>query len=255
MTSYEDKIGRERKWFTQNTFQPRHFLNSRLFYSVERNAFNYTFPRRQLSRLIGDIVKSHALNDPRILIAPIGGGDDIPYVQPFSRRISGIDVSKEAVDRIADERIEKHVGDMKNMTMFPDRHFDVVVVSLFFHHYVEFGFDDFLLEVHRVLRPGGHFFSLEPSSLHPVTWVTRCLKEIAGNITGAVEDEAAFNPLRLSGAMRRCGFSGVKIYGATFSHNRLPIWIARVNNAATYPLLRLPIVKHFAWMCLFYGRR
>jgi len=255
MDTYEDKLKRERQWYTQSAFQARHFLNSRLFYSPERNAFNYLFPKKRLSLFIEQTMEANDLNKPSVLIAPIGTGDDIQYIRHLSGRISGVDISQEAIDRIADDTLEIYVGDMKNMTMFSDNQFDIVLVPLFFHHFVKHGFDDFLKETYRVLKPDGHFFSLEPSSLHPVGWITWCLKKVVGNITGAVEDEMPFNPLMLSNAMKRCGFHDVQVLGASYSHNRVPIWIAKVNNVVTLPLLKCPFVKYFAWMCLFYGRK
>jgi SAM-dependent methyltransferase len=255
MDDYQDKLKREREWYTQPTFQAKHFLNSKLFYSQERNVFNYVFPKKRLSRLIDQIMKTKRLKKPSILIAPIGDGSDIKYIRHLSGSISAIDISQEAIDTIADDTIDKYVGDMKNMTMFPDNSFDIVLVPLFFHHFVKYGFDAFLEETHRVLKPGGCFFAIEPSSLHPVYWITRCARQIIGNITGLVEDEMPFSPLKLANAMKRCEFHDVQMFGASFSHNRVPIWIAKVNNVVTLPLLNFPFVKYFAWMCLFYGRK
>lgn len=195
------------------------------------------------------------LQNASVLIAPLGTGDDIEYIRRLSKHISGVDVSQEAIDRIADNTIEKYVGDMKDMTMFSDERFDIVIVPLFFHHFVKQGFDDFLKEAYRVLKPCGHFFSLEPSSLYPMYWLIWCAKRIFGNITGAVEDEMPFNPRMLSDAMKRCKFHDVRVFGASFSHNRFPVWFAKVVNMVTFPLLRVPFVKNFTWMCLFYGRR
>lgn len=255
INEYENKLEREKKWYSQNTFQGNHFLNSRLFYSPERNDFNYLFPKRQMANSITKIIKANNLCKPIILIAPIGTGDDIRYFKDLADEIYGIDIAEEAVDEIVDKSIKKYVGDIKNMHMFPDNYFDIVVVPLFFHHFCSFCFDDFLKEINRVLKPRGHFFSLEPSSLHPLCWITKLAKKISGNITGLVEDEASFVPFRLSGGMKRCGFYSIRVYSASFSHNRLPIWMARVNNAVTYIFLKLPILKYFGWMCLFYGRK
>jgi SAM-dependent methyltransferase len=255
MDDYEDKLKREQKWYSDNKFQNKHFLNSRLFYSVERNAFNFHFARKQFAMALNDVVTANDLHNPAILISPIGSGDDIPYVKNFSRNISGIDISKEAIDMISDPSIDAHVGDMRHMTIYPDNEFDIVIVPLFFHHFVKYGFDPFVRESYRTLKPGGHFISLEPCSFHPVSWLTIAGKKVFGNITGTVEDETPFNPFMLSKSMKRCGFTGVKVYGASFSHCRLPISIAKINNSLTFPLLRIPAVKFLAWMCIFYGRK
>lgn len=255
MDNFDDKLNREKEWYTKPVFRAKHFLNSRLFYSPERNAFNYVFPKKRLALCIGEIIKAKRLNKPSVLLAPIGTGNDIQYIRHLSGNIVGIDISQEAIDKIADHSIEKHFGDMKNMTMFPDNRFDIVVAPLFFHHYVRYGFDPFLAEAYRALKPNGFFFSLEPSSFHPIFWITWSVKKLVGNITGQVYDEMAFNPLMLANAMKRCGFHDVQVFGASFSHNRVPTWISYVNNVVTLPLLKLPFVKYFAWMCLFHGRK
>ncbi len=252
---YNEKISMERQWYTDFSFKKDHPLNSRLFFSPERNAFNYIFPKKQLSNMINQIANEDSMNNPSMLIAPIGTGDDLKYIRHLSSDISGIDVSREAVEKITDKTINTYVGDMKNMTMFKDNQFDIMITSLFFHHFVKHGFDDFLDEAYRVLKPGGYFFSLEPSSLYPIHLITRYMKKIVGNISGAVEDEMPFNPKKLSNAMKRCGFHNVTIKGASFSYHRIPILIAKLNNIITLPLLKIPFLKNFAFMCLFYGKK
>jgi SAM-dependent methyltransferase len=255
MNEYADKIEREKRWNIQSAFQKNHFLNSRLFYSKKRNDFSQVFPKKQFYDLVAKVIKSNNLNNPSMLIAPIGEGSDIEYVKRFSNNISGVDVSEEAINRIIDKDIKTYVCDMKNMSMFKDGNFDIVIVPLFFHHYCRFGFDDFLKEICRVLKPNGHFFALEPSVLYPPILLIKPARKIFGNITGAVEDEMPFVPLKLSRAMRCAGFSGIRIYGASFSHNRFPIWMANINNAITSIFLKCPVIKYFAYMCSFYGKK
>lgn len=255
ISNYEEKLKKEKQWYMYSAFRTDHFLNSKLFYSPERHLFNYAFLKQQMSSFIDRMIIYNNFDQSRILIAPIGTGDDIQYLQHISDDISGIDISKEAISKISNKMVKKYVGDMKNMNMFSDNYFDIVVVPGFFHHFTKFGFDDFLREAHRVLKPGGLFFSSEPSSLYPLSWATWVGKKIFGNITGLVEDEAPFVPFKLSNAMKKCGFRDVKIVAASFSHNRVPIWLAKINNAITAPLLRFPILKYFAWMCLFYGKK
>jgi SAM-dependent methyltransferase len=255
MNEYEDKLKREREWHTGQAFKAKHFLNRTIFYSPERNAFNYVFPKKCLSVLIKRSIKSEMPDNPSILLAPIGTGDDLKYIRDISNNISGIDISDEAVGAVAGDDLKKYVGDIKDMAMIPDASFDIVVASLFFHHFVNFNFDPYLNEMNRVLKPGGYLFSLEPSSLNPFVWATKIAKALFGNITGTVEDEAPFYPPRLADAMERCGFCNVRIIGAGFAHNRVPIIAAKILNVATYPLLMMPVIKYFCWMCVFGGRK
>ncbi len=50
-------------------------------------------------------------NKPSILIAPLGTGDDIKYIKSFAGDMHGIDISREAVEKVSDSTISKHVGE------------------------------------------------------------------------------------------------------------------------------------------------
>ncbi len=254
-TSYEDKVRREQEWYRQSGFQSRHFLNSWPFYNPKREVISVHFCWTQIARYIREVLDRDGLSDPRMLIAPTGAGNDLPYLQPLSRRITGIDISTEALEKIKGPGIEKHLGDIKHMTMFADGQFDIVIMSAFFHHYVKFGFDEYLLEARRVLRPGGWLFCCEPSIMHPLCFAALCGKRLFGNITGCVEDETPFCPVRLTRAMKRCAFRDVTITAASYSHNRMPVPLARILNALTHPLRGALVLRYFAWVQLYQGRK
>ncbi len=254
---YCEKIKKEKEWHTISKFNKKHFLNCFLFYSPERNDYNYIFPRKKFFNYIGKTIISEKIKNAKVLIAPIGI-EDIKYIKNMSCDtcdISGIDISQKAIDGIIDKDINKYCGDIKNMYMFDDNSFDLVISPLFFHHFTDFGFEDFLKEIHRVLKKDGYFFALEPSSFYPITWLSSFAKKIFGNITGAVDDERAFSPFQLITGLKSIGFYNIKVCGASFSHNRFPILLAKVNNILTYHFLNLPIVKYFAWMCVFSGKK
>ncbi len=194
---YADKLRREQAWYTDDGYRPGHILNSRWLFSRERQQFNYHTARTEMANFIGEVLAAQGPARPSMLIAPIGSGGDLPFVTQFSADIAGVDISQEAIDRIENRNVKALQGDMRNLTAFPDNHFDIVLTPLFFHHFHN-ALDDFLVELHRVLKPGGHFFTLEPSILHPVSWVTRSAKRIFGNITGQVEDEAPLVPFALT---------------------------------------------------------
>lgn len=254
MEDYEGKLRREQEWYTNNDHRPDHFLNSRWLFSQERQRFNYRTAKTEMAKVIGEALKAHGPSRPSMLIAPVGTGGDVPFVEQFSSDITGVDISQEAIDQVANRNVKALQGDMRNLTAFPDNHFDIVLSPLFFHHFHD-ALDDFLIELHRVLKPGGHFITLEPSILHPFSWITRSAKRVFGNITGQVEDEAPMLPFTLTRAMRRSGFQDIRVRGASFSHNRIPIWLARINNVLAAPLRKAPVLKYFAWLCVFYGRK
>ena len=252
MDSYQEKLEREKHWYTEQESPQGHFLNSWPFHSEKRNDFSYVLPKVQMARAVERVIPK--FSRPKILIAPLGTGDDFQYVAHLSDAITGLDISPEAVVQ-APQSIRKYVGDMKHMSMLPQDSFDVVISTFFYHHYLRFGFDAFLNEALRVLKPAGHFFCLEPNSLHPVCYITWVGVKMFGNVSGRIDGEAPFIPFRLSGAMRRCGFTNIAISAASFSHNRLPVWMAKANNFLTRPFLEMPVLKYFAWVCLFYGRK
>ncbi len=240
------KVERERRWYTEPAFRAGHPLNARLFYSPERNAFNYIEPRRRLAALLGPV--------DELLVAPIGRGADLPYLKAVASRITGIDIVPEAVAAIDDPDVDTRVGDMLDLP-YPDARFDAVAVSLFFHHYVRQGYGPYVDEIRRVLRPGGVLVALEPSAFHPTWWLSWTLRRIVGDITGAVEDERPIRPAQLVAAIRRAGLVDVRVEAASFPHPRTPVPVARAINRVAPPFTRVPVVKQLAWTFVVRARK
>ncbi len=250
---HSSKLEREKEWYKSNGRLSDHPLNSSLFYSSARNNFNYIFPKNIMAKSL-----NMALSDKpesKILLAPLGSGDDLSYLKGKGRKLTGIDISPDALGEVSDRDVDKLEGDMSNMNMFPEGSFDVVVTPLFFHHYILHGFDPFSHELFRVLKPGGTFISLEPSLFNPISLFARTGKRIFGNITGQVEDEGPFIPQKLVNSLRRAGFVKPKVLGAGFCHNRIPIPLARVCNSISKPFLNIFPFNIMCWMCVFTARK
>jgi ubiquinone/menaquinone biosynthesis C-methylase UbiE len=107
-----------------------------------------------------------------------GGGSS--YIKRYLKpeRMIGVDLSKDAVDlsreRHRVEGLEFQVGDAENLP-FEDASFDAVVNVESSHCYPSF--DRFLVEVRRVLRPGGHFLHADFRARENVEVWRRSLQE------------------------------------------------------------------------------
>lgn len=63
MDNYESKLRREKEWHKKSG-QRKHILNSRLFYSDERQVFNYSFARNEMARLVEEVMALDAPAPP-----------------------------------------------------------------------------------------------------------------------------------------------------------------------------------------------
>ena len=110
-------------------------------------------------RALLDLVRDEARGQP-LLDLGVGGGRTVAALREVSEGYVGIDNSQAMVDackrRYPDARVE--LGDARDLSRFPDDHFQLVVFSG--NGLCMVGHADrlrVLAEVHRVLRPGGAF--------------------------------------------------------------------------------------------------
>jgi phosphatidylethanolamine/phosphatidyl-N-methylethanolamine N-methyltransferase len=121
------------------------------------------------------------LPGPRVLEVGVGTGLALPHYLP-SKRITGIDLSAEMLDR-ARQRVREnrlsHVESLVEMdaeaTNFPDAAFDIAV-AMFVASVVP-NPHRLLLEMRRVVRPGGHILTVNHFAAErgPRWWVERAL--------------------------------------------------------------------------------
>jgi SAM-dependent methyltransferase len=237
-SDHDSRLLKECEWYDAQQLKP-HVFNRWPLSSKLRNHLAYEVARQNLTAKTATI---HA-ECRDVLIAPCGlGGDAIAFqaIWPNSK-ITGLDISPKAVERcqIRDAR----VGDILHMP-FADCCFDAVISTLFFHHIADEGFRPYLLEIARVLRPGGIMVTMEQNKYHPLFFLTRPLKAIVGNITAQVEHEHPIRISELSAVAKESGFCRVETFACSFGHNRMPIPLTCLLNVFCY----IPLFKNLSWL-------
>jgi SAM-dependent methyltransferase len=180
----------------------------------------------------------------KALLAPIGAGLEIGYVAPLCSSIHGIDISPIALSRCPRHVITRQ-GDIRT-SGYPSDTFDLVVCPLFLHHVHKVGFDPFVREFFRILKPGGVLAVQEPNMFFPPAVLTRCLRAFLGNVTGLVPDEKPVNPAAVTRCLQQAGFTRVCSIGLSISHIRFPVFLQAANLMIDAPFRRIwPLM----WLC------
>lgn len=236
--SHSERLQKEIEWY-HDSFRSSHPLNQYPLYSPLRNELAYIIARHNLAKR----AKQMFPRAQNVLIAPCGLGNDALQFSEIwpEAAFHGVDISPDAVRRCTIR--DAVVGDILRMP-YPPSFFDVVVSTLFFHHVADEGFESYLAEIARVLRPGGIMVTMEQSTYHPLFLLTRPARKIIGNITGQVEHEHPISLSKLEGAARLCGFSRTCTFPCSFGHNRMPVPVTTVINV----LNNFEGLKHLAWM-------
>jgi ubiquinone/menaquinone biosynthesis C-methylase UbiE len=115
----------------------------------------------------------------RLLDIGCGSGLYLPVLCKKAGMIVGLDIStgminaaQELIEAKGLSNVELRVGGAEAMP-FPDASFDSVLGFDVLHHVPDV--HRALEEVHRVLRPGGLFVSIEPNVLNPAVWFAHVL--------------------------------------------------------------------------------
>ena len=255
--NYSEKKKRETEWYERSSLNKEKnlistILHSKIFFSYERIRFELNLMKNQMKLFIQQHLKNKKVD--KLLIAPCGNGVDYKYLKGFADLIYGIDLSPIPLKKCP-SLMQVKEGDILK-SGYPNGFFDFIASPLFFHHVLSFGFEHFLNEFYRILKPGGYLIILEPSIFYPLNAFTRPLKKITGNIYGEVEDEAPFDPRILINSLKKTGFVNLDVKAASFGHTSLYIPIAKAIKFLTKPLLKTDkFWKYFAWVLLFWGEK
>jgi SAM-dependent methyltransferase len=185
------------------------------------------------------------------LLAPIGSGFEVQYLEALCDSIHGIDISPAALSKCPRHVITRQ-GDIKS-SGYPSETFDLVVCPLFLHHVHKVGFGPFVREFFRILKPGGVLAVHEPNLFYPLGALMRCLRRLIGNVTGLVPDEKPVNPTAVTRCLEQAGFTRVSAIGLSISHSRYPVFLQAANLMIDAPFRRIwpftLLCNGIGWFC------
>lgn len=191
--------------------------------------------------------------DADVLEFGCGPGGVVGYLKSTARSLVGIDVSPVAIEMArdwasgvaGDAPVRFETMNAEAMT-FEDASFDLVCGSGILHHLdLEAG----LVEVRRVLRPGGTGVFFEPMGHNPlIEWYRRRTPEMRS------DDE---HPLKMQDLKTiRAAFPDTRVrFHALTTLAIVPLtrwswskWLMRAGEAVDSVLLRIPGVRRLAWI-------
>ncbi len=100
----------------------------------------------------------------KVLDAMCGSGQTTSYLLMHGADVTGLDISNEVIDTFQTRWTEATAVKRSLLDSgFPDNYFDCVAVVGGLHH-IHPNVKRAVSEIHRVLKPGGHFCFMEPHS-------------------------------------------------------------------------------------------
>ncbi len=135
--------------------------------------------------------------------------------------IHAVDLSKELI-KIASEKIKNEnvyfsvdsISDLK----FKDNFFDSVIGNSILHH---LDIEKALIEMKRVLKPGGKLLFFEPNMLNPQIWLSLNIRPLR-KYYQASPDETAFYRWQIKNKLHSSGFKNVMVKPFDFMHPLTP---------------------------------
>jgi SAM-dependent methyltransferase len=194
----------------------------------------------------------------RVLSLGCGDGSIERRLAPHVGEIVGLDISPVAVGqaRAAAEaaglrNLSFAVSDAGSLKLDGLGRFDAVAAFAFLHHIEEAAIRDTLAAARGALRPGGAFYSCDPSR-----------RRLVGLFTGLVRatydryhspDERELDPEALVSAAMQSGFASAEtgyvdyfLGPLAWLAPRTPRWLAAALDAADCAALAVPLVRRYA---------
>ncbi|MGH8745313.1 MAG: class I SAM-dependent methyltransferase [Burkholderiales bacterium] len=193
----------------------------------------------------------------RILSLGCGDGSIELRLAPHVAQIVGLDISSVAIERARAKAASAGLGNVSFAVFEGDSasmaglgKFDVVAAFAFLHHLDEAAIRDTLLAARKALRPGGVFYSADPSR-------RRLIGHFAGLVRSAYDryhspDERELDPYALAALCSQAGFEPVIGYVDYFLGPLAwlapgtPAWLASALEALDNAALGVPLLRRYA---------
>lgn len=221
----------------------------------KRHSQAHLFAHNNVKKKIAPLLKKLGGENKRFLIAGIGCGAEVPFVQEVSKNLIGFDISFKALKQCAESyQIPLVVTNCSNLH-FKENNFDFVLTIGLLHHLIGQGdLESYLTQLRKSLRKGGYLVAIEPNLFHPSGFLMTILQKIKPGITGLVPHEVALSPLSLKAKFKKVGFKEIKIEAASYVYNRFPLWLSRFIAKSEDKIRERWPFKFFGWFSIIYGK-
>ena len=150
-----------------------------------------------------------------VLDAMCASGIDTGYFLQKGATVEGLDISEQNCKIFSENwKLPCHQSSIHE-TGLPDNHFDFVYIGGGLHHIIPFMPETFA-EIHRVLKPGGHFLFVEPNA---DTWINHLRALWYRRSERFQDEERALHYTKEIKAFQSLGFSEVNVhYGGNIAY-------------------------------------
>ena len=178
----------------------------------------------------------------------------------FTRKVYSATGASIIATDISEELLAEASGQLSGVTFqkedamsmsFANDTFDVVFGSSVLHH---LDLEKSLVEIFRVLKPGGRMVFAEPNMLNPQIFIQKNIPLIKKWL-GDSPDETAIVRWKFSRLMKKCGFKNIRIFPYDFLHPVTPRPLISVVNGIGKLLERVPLVREIAGSVIIYGEK
>ncbi|HUG79480.1 MAG TPA: class I SAM-dependent methyltransferase [Burkholderiales bacterium] len=194
----------------------------------------------------------------RVLSLGCGDGSIERRLAPHVGQIVGMDLSAVAIEQAQAKARAAGLGNLTFLVSDPESlslealgQFDVVAAFAFLHHLEDAAIRETLRAANRALRPGGVFYSSDPSRRRLVRLFTALVRRTYDRYHSP--DERELDPEALAALAGAAGFSQPAIGYTDYFLGPLawlapsaPRWLAGAMEALDNLSLRLPLVRRYA---------